>query len=355
LQALAVQGIAMDAPVDIDSPQGKRIMSTLHSAGASADAMRTLTGKHFERRVRDRVAERKPFVVAQLVARATTFDFGLIDIFYQLLGFQHFKTMLDIAQSGGDEGPICNLAMVSQYLSRFLESQHSALLSARDMSPVDDGGMTSIGRRFWMRYIYVLYRNGESEYEDSEMMFPRGRIPFLTVHQSKGLEFPVVMLANPNKQNKLQHMEVIMRKLVDRMREPEDKSATFDSHRLFYVALSRAKHLCIIGQYAGRGVQMHASIKDVLNHTSSLHYDVAHLRTDTMPDPGKQEDPLPKQYSFTADYLRYQTCPRQYMLFRKYDFAPSRTPYQMFGSLVHRSIDEIHNRMIALRNQEESR
>jgi hypothetical protein len=34
------------------------------------------------------------------------------------------------------------------------------------------------------------------------------------------------------------------------------------------------------------------------------------------------------------------------MFFRKYDFAPSQTRAQMFGSLVHRTIDEIHQRML---------
>ena len=66
---------------------------------------------------------------------------------------------------------------------------------------------------------------------------------------------------------------------------------------------------------------------------------------------GNPEEPLPKRYSFTSDYMSYQTCARQYMLFRKYDFAPSRTPHQMFGSLIHRSIDEIHNRLISLREE----
>jgi DNA helicase II / ATP-dependent DNA helicase PcrA len=349
LQSLAANGISTDDIYNPDNALGVAIKQALVNSGASSDAMRTLSGTRFDRQMRARVEQGRALLVIQLVARATTFDFGLLDVFYQLLGFRHFKKMLDEAQSGGDEGPICNLAMVSQYLSRFLESQQTALLSARDLTPGADSALTSIGRRFWMRYVYVLYRNSESEYEDEEMMFPRGRVPFLTVHQSKGLEFPVVMLANPNKQNKLQHMEVIMRSLVDRLREPEEKSPKFDSQRLFYVALSRAKHLCVIGCYQGRGTQMHSSIKTLLSRTPALLNEVMQLDLTTMPKPGKPDAPLPKSYSYTADYIRYQTCPRQYMLFHKYEFAPSRTPYQMFGSLVHRSIDEIHNRLIAMR------
>jgi DNA helicase-2/ATP-dependent DNA helicase PcrA len=353
MQSLAANGISIDEFYNPDTPLGVSIKQALVNSGASGDAIRTFAGVRFDRQMRARVEQGQPLRVKQLVARATTFDFGLLDVFYQLLGFRHFKSMLDEAETGGDEGPICNLALVSQYVSRFLETQHTALLSAYDLTPDVDGLLTAIGRRFWMRYVYVLYRNGESEYEDEEMMFPRGRVPFLTVHQSKGLEFPVVMLANPNKQNRLQHMEIVMRKLVTRLREPEDKSPKFDSQRLFYVALSRAKHLCVIGQYQGRGSQMHGSIRELLSRVTSLLNLAPQLDITTMPTPGKPDEPLPKNYSYTADYMRYQTCARQYMLFRKYDFAPSRTPYQMFGSLVHRSIDEIHNRLISLRNRGE--
>ena len=94
---------------------------------------------------------------------------------------------------------------------------------------------------------------------------------------------------------------------------------------------------------------MHGSIKTLLSRAPGLLNEVMQLDLTTMPKPGKPDAPLPKRYSYTADYIRYQTCPRQYMLFHKYEFAPSRTPYQMFGSLVHRSIDEIHNRLIAMR------
>ena len=65
-------------------------------------------------------------------------------------------------------------------------------------------------------FLYALWRRGESEYEDADDPFPKGRIPFLTVHQAKGLEFPVVVLGNPRKQEQVQAVERMVRPLLDR-------------------------------------------------------------------------------------------------------------------------------------------
>ena len=62
-----------------------------------------------------------------------------------------------------------------------------------------------------------------------------------------------------------------------------------------------------------------------------------------------EEHDSTKAYSFTADYMLYQRCARQYMIFRKYGFVPSRSQTMFFGSLVHQTIEDLHNRLIAMR------
>ena len=314
----------------------------LKGLGISQNTVRGLGGQQFDEIARQRLRTGNPFQARQLMARATTFDYTVLDLFYQMLGFPHFKQMLDQAQGGGDEGPTYNLSMISQYLARFIADQWSALLRARDFRD------SMISRTFWMGFIYVIYRRGESEYEDEEMMFPKGRVPFLTIHQSKGLEFPVVVIGNPNRRDQRQKMESVMRTLVEREREPETHSATYDSMRLFYVALSRAKHLCVIAHYSGH---MHQSMKPLLRDPHDIVKRLPDFETKHFPQLKEDGDVLPKRYSYTSDFLAYKRCGRQYMLFRKYDFAPSQTRAQMFGSLVHRTIEEIHQRMIAMQNE----
>ena len=49
-------------------------------------------------------------------------------------------------------------------------------------------------------YLFALYRLGETEdWKTPKTLFPKGRIPFLTIHLAKGLEFPVVVLGNLRK------------------------------------------------------------------------------------------------------------------------------------------------------------
>jgi DNA helicase-2/ATP-dependent DNA helicase PcrA len=204
-------------------------------------------------------------------------------------------------------------------------------------------------RLFFGSYLYALFRRGESEYEDAEDPFPRGRIPFLTIHQAKGLEFPVVVLGNPRKDDRgPQRIETLIRPLlpVDRDAEPLDRVGEFDIMRMFYVALSRAQNLLIVAHFAGRGQRVNEPFQQLFDRgvpcVPSL--DPAHL-----PLPGSPAEPAPRNYSYTVDYLNYLRCPRQYMIFHRYDFVPSRSQTMVFGTLVHRTMDDLHQYLIARR------
>ncbi|WDT93024.1 PD-(D/E)XK nuclease family protein [Thermoleophilum album] len=52
--------------------------------------------------------------------------------------------------------------------------------------------------------------------------------------------------------------------------------------------------------------------------------------------------PVKRSFSFPGDLRIYETCPRQYQFFGRYDFTPSRSAVIFFGLLVHQTIDEIH-------------
>ena len=66
------------------------------------------------------------------------------------------------------------------------------------------------------------------------------------------------------------------------------------------------------------------------------------------PAPLVVED-TPRAYSYTADYLHFLRCPRQYMIFRQFDFVPSRSQTMLFGTLVHRTMDDLHQWLIGRR------
>jgi DNA helicase-2/ATP-dependent DNA helicase PcrA len=336
LATVARQGWDRTAPYVV----GRMKRALYSTPRLSEKAKKTLVSRHFEKIVEAREAQGNPLNLEYILRRTTSIDWSLMDLFYRLSGFTNFRRMLDLAESGEDEGPACNLGLLTQYLARFMD-EYTPIISADYLA--DDKFL----RIFFVSYLFALFRRGESEYEDADDPFPKGRVPFLTVHQSKGLEFPVVVLGNLRKDhNEAPKIEQLVQPLVQRSGEPLDRMAEFDTMRMFYVALSRAKNLVVLAYYKGQGIRINAPFRAMLddNFPRIAQLDLAHL-----PETMLIDDALPRNYSFTGDYLAYQTCPRQYMIFHKYGFVPARSQTMMFGSLVHQTLDDLHQYLIAQR------
>jgi DNA helicase-2/ATP-dependent DNA helicase PcrA len=194
-------------------------------------------------------------------------------------------------------------------------------------------------------YLYALFRLDESEYEDENDPFPKGRIPFITIHQSKGLEFPVVYL-HAHKSKRSNKIEELMRFLKPKEAEPIDQIGIFDDMRLFYVGCTRAENLLILG-HPKANRSPHEGIKKMIG---SGFPDISGFNMEELPAANHGvKDKMVKPYSYTADYLLYERCPRQYMIFRKYGFVPSRSQTMFFGSLVHETIEDLHHYLIQMR------
>lgn len=310
--------------------------------GISERAKATLSNKYFEMVLKRRIEEGNPFTVKYVLIRTTSLDWSVLDLFYQLQAFKHFRELYRLAETGQDEGPLCNLGIISDYLARFMD-KFSSLISG---SYLED---QKFQKQFFLSYLYALFRLQESEYEDEENPFPKGRIPFLSIHQAKGLEFPVVVLGTPFKQERgPSKIEEIVRTLLDKHGEPLERIEEFDIMRMFYVALSRPKNLLIIPHYKGQGQRISEPFKKILeeNHLTRIK-DFDHS---TLPVSTIEQEELGKNYSYTGDFLQYRKCPRQYMVFKKYGFVPSRSQTMFFGSLVHKTIEDLHYMLMGNRS-----
>jgi DNA helicase-2/ATP-dependent DNA helicase PcrA len=344
-QALVVtcEAQSWDLEARYDEPQMKAALyGTRAASERTRRAVNSVALAHQVRRRSRADSEKPPLKLGDILNRVTTLDWTILDLFYRLGGFPTFKQMYDLAESGEDEGPICNLGLVSQYLSRFME-MYSPLLTAGFLQG------NQFQRLLFMSFLYTIYRRGESEFENAEDPFPKGRIPFLTIHQSKGLEFPVVVLPNLRKNDRgAGPLERTVRALApDTEGEPLDRMAGFDVARMFYVALSRAKNLLLLGRYQSQGNYVNKEFRPLLDRLpTTAQFDVSSLA----PVRHNEEKP-PKAYSYTADYLLYERCPRQYMVFRRYGLVPSRSQTQFFGSLVHYTIEDLHHHLIQKREE----
>jgi len=333
------EGWLLNEPYDL-----ARMKRKLYNASGLSDTGKRLLGSaYLDRTVEKRWKDGYPFSLEYILKRVTSLDWSLLDLFYRLTGFAHFKEMFDLAERGEDEGPVCNLSLITQYIARFVD-EFIPMLTA-------DVLVEGIFHRvFYFSFLFALFRLGESEYEDAEDPFPKGRIPFLTIHQSKGLEFPVVVLGNPRRNNRDAGFveKAIFPFSESENGEPLSRQSEFDTMRMFYVALSRAQNLMVVAHFKGKGQSINEPFKSLLDDQFPR---IPDLELTTMPAFTARENELPRMYSYTSDYLLYKKCPRQYMIFRKYGFVPSRAQTMFFGSLVHQTLEDLHHEIIRRRGE----
>lgn len=276
-------------------------------------------------------------------------DWGVLDLFYKITAFPMFQEMFDLADIEKtikiDEGPINNLAMISKYLGNYAEKYGSFLTPEF----LKDGKFVL---HFFYSYLQVLSQRDESGFENPEDPFPEGRIPFLTIHQSKGLEFKVVVLGSTFSIDRDLKMEKLIQEIKkpSEFSEPYEKMHRFDINRMYYVALSRPKKLLVIADLplsrnSGTNRLQEISLRSEKFKCATFdQFDVKQFKNVENQNQSSEvnHEEFVGFYSFTADYQSYKRCPRNYMFFRKYGFVPSRSQTMFYGSLVHGTIEDMH-------------
>ncbi|MBP9888279.1 MAG: ATP-dependent helicase [Leptospiraceae bacterium] len=252
-------------------------------------------------------------------------DRRLTDYIYELLAVEPFHTFIK------NENRARNLATLSELLNVFQNYYHYSVLTRKNRDYLKFNLFNS--------FLKLLYEGGINEYEDPYSPFPSGHVQILTIHQSKGLEFPVVVVGSLDSRissgkdidNNLEQFYLKPRY------EPLKKITDFDRMRLFYVAFSRAeKILCLT--CPSEPNDYFDSIWHGLEQWPYVEKDLLAAQEFKI----KEKSVPRKSYSFTSDIMVYETCPRQYQYYKDYDFTPSRSVVLFFGQLVHQSIEEIH-------------
>ena len=254
-----------------------------------------------------------------------TLDVRPADYLYRLLGLEPFQ--------GGarHEATARNFAIFSQLLNTFQRYYHYSVITHRNR--------VSIRFDFFNSFLRLLYDGGINEYEDTDQPFPAGHVQVITIHQAKGLEFPVVVVGSLS-------VRLSTSKQIDRNLgpfynrspfEPENRITHFDRMRLHYVAFSRPQKVLALTAHQ-QPKDYFGAIWEGLPQWPYVHQ--ALLAAQRFE--GRERIPLKKTYSFTGHLRIYETCPRQYQFFREYDFTPSRSAVIFFGLLVHQTIEDIH-------------
>ncbi|MCL0050935.1 ATP-dependent helicase [Dehalococcoidia bacterium] len=258
-----------------------------------------------------------------------TLDRRLADYFYQFLAHEPFASMVN------NENRARNLAIFSQLLNIFQNYYHYAVVSHRNRD--------LLRLEFFNSFLRLLYIGGINEYEDPDQPFPKGHVQVMTIHQAKGLEFPVVIVGSLDKQ--LSSPKDVDRHLSPFYHrepfEPENRITIFDRMRLHYVAFSRAEKILALTS-TEQPKSYFNPIWQGLPQWPYVRQDLLKALFFRL----RRRIPLKKTFSFTTDLKVFETCPRQYQFFRDYDFTPARSAEIFFGALVHQTIEDIHRQVL---------
>ncbi|MCQ3000718.1 ATP-dependent helicase [Pseudomonas syringae] len=270
-------------------------------------------------------------------------DYAFSGLFYQLLQFPLFSRFLtNEAVQGADKGRAArNLGTFSKLLTKF-EYLHF-------VSVLNPEWLEKNLRDLFNQFLRFLQDGGIGEYEDEAEYAPKGCVSFLTIHQSKGLEFPVVVCGSleavPRKQYSA--LDVLLEDggyLSKERFEPLDDIKSFDFWRLFYTAFSRAQNLLVLAaqEKQGRG-------KSPSKYFERLFYELPSWRDidlSALTFEAVKQINLKREYSFTSHITVFENCAEQYRFFKELEFTPIRESPMLFGTLVHQTIEDIHKAVL---------
>lgn len=278
-------------------------------------------------------------------------DYGYSGLIYQMFEFSPFSDILSTEMDVGvvDLRPARNIAMFTQVINKF---EYLHRISVLD--PATYQGRRRVDQNtetLFNLYLKLLYDGGISEYEDDAEYAPSGCVSFLTIHQSKGMEFPIVVvdsLGNIPRRNISELMEEVESKYFKRPAfEPYSDMKFFDFWRLYYTAFSRAQDLLVLTCNEDRRTpsMYFREVYSELADMESSEFDINEFTFSTVKDVN-----LKDMFSFTSHISVYETCAVQYKLYKELNFTPVRVSALLFGMLVHQTIEDIHK--AALRHEE---
>lgn len=273
-------------------------------------------------------------------------DYAFSGLLYQLLEFEPFRSYIGINIGEGitDERPARNLSILSAVIGKYEYLHRIEVFTQQNI--------VNAAENFFNMYLRFLYDGGITEYEDDSEYAPSGCVSFMTIHQSKGMEFPIVMVdslgATPRAQSE-GIIEDIENKYFHRpVFETRDDIKFFDFWRLYYTAFSRAQNLLVLSCYEknGRG------------KTPSKYFEDVYMRLPSFEDVDFSDMKLAQvkpvnikdTFSFTSHIELYENCSLQYKFFKELGFAQIRVGATLFGTLVHETIEDVHR--AAMRHEE---
>lgn len=274
--------------------------------------------------------------------RNTSYAFAAL--IYQLLEYPMFAEHLqvDLNASKSNLRSAYNIAQLTKLLFKFEYLYNITVLTPKNLQK-------NLQNLFNI-YLRYIIEGGIEEFEDFDEVSPSGCISFMTIHQSKGLEFPIVFTGSLNLNPTRQYDEIdaiLQNKYYSREPfEPLDKVKHYDFWRLYYTAFSRPENLLILtaNEKSGQGRNPSKYFEHSYNKLVDWHSD--DFKAERLVLKEIKPPNIKKEYSFTSHILLYENCPLQYKYYKELEFMEVRTGGVLGGSLLHQTIEDIHKSVL---------
>jgi DNA helicase-2/ATP-dependent DNA helicase PcrA len=190
-------------------------------------------------------------------------NLSMLEILHRILSLDPFRSWR--------ADPVRNQRLAK--VTRLFESYHSFGL---DSLVAENAAVSqSFLNRFYNMFISYLIEAGINDEEDDEVIVPRGYLSVMTVHQSKGLEFPFVIVGQLGNRGGVGTAQILehdlapfRQDLYPRNARSADLLALEDDIRLLYVAYSRAQY----------GLILAGTLPQIRNHVAAPGRDYVAFR-----------------------------------------------------------------------------
>lgn len=262
--------------------------------------------------------------LAAYVMQQTELNTMVAECFYRLLMLEPFLSALQ------EQFQLDALIALSQMIGTFQQCYCTSGMNTRE----------ELQQKFFHTFLRLLHADGVNQRENPQQMIPPGHVQIMTVHQAKGLEFPVVVVGRLDKRlPQPGNEDRELKRFYHRQPpfEPENRISGFDLARNYYVAFSRAEHILVLSA----GKQPNTYIAPLFTTLPRYTPESKSLLPTVLPSQ-KEGKPHKRRYSFTQDITTYETCPRRYEYFHEHRFLASQRNDYFLGQLVHQTLENIH-------------
>ena len=250
----------------------------------------------------------------------------LLTIFYRLIDYSGYFNRIMHKNDVESEEILRNLGKFSKSIGKYAEFSKK-------------GNITD--------FLWHVHDIDKNKRIDQKRIEDENTVKLMTVHSSKGLEFPVVFLCCMNEGRfpitrlKKILIEIPPKFLDNNQTEGQAKELQLkEERRLFYVGLTRAQDLLVF------------TTSDRINTRKCKKSRFLKLVQEEIPEE-EFKLPVEKKYSVakTVCNLSYSSintfisCPLKYALIHDYEFFPPASFEQKFGTSIHNVLQRIHEKM----------